>query len=107
MTKTPMCKNHPDRPAVIRNDGISTGKCQECVKASAAAAQAARKEKSKMPPPGQLALIVRVLQDRAAKLSHDLSTGDHASVAASAQIVLAVVDIMAEMGALPGWEADR
>ena len=29
---TPKCKKHPERPAKMRSDGISTGCCEECLK---------------------------------------------------------------------------
>ena len=35
----PMCKKHPDRPAKIRTDGISTGCCEDCLKARSAKAR--------------------------------------------------------------------
>ena len=30
------CKKHPDKKAVLRSDGISTGKCKECLAAHGA-----------------------------------------------------------------------
>lgn len=33
MADKKMCKQHPDRPAEIRSDGISTGACKECLTA--------------------------------------------------------------------------
>lgn len=31
---TPRCKKHKDRPAIIRSDGRSSGKCRECMRCS-------------------------------------------------------------------------
>ena len=36
------CKNHPERPAVIRTDGISRGLCRECLTSMMKKAQKAR-----------------------------------------------------------------
>ena len=122
MPENPKCRNHPDRPAKLRTDGISTGLCQECLDARNERARQARAASGSKPggpkqaaagqglSPAQaikqLAMMAPVLKGRTEALRGALAVDDPAALVADAQGVLAVLDIMGETGVLPGW-ADK
>ena len=122
MNDTPKCKRHPDRDAKLRTDGVSTGLCPECLAERNEKARQARIASGKKPGSNpsatagpdlspaqaakQMAIMAPVLKGRVASLRASLAEGVYNELATASQGVLAVLDIMGEAGALPGW-ADK
>lgn len=49
-SEIPKCKNHPEIPAQIKTNGISRGRCPECLRAHMLKAQAGRKKTRERDP---------------------------------------------------------
>ena len=97
----PRCKYHPERPAVLRKDGRSTGRCQECLREQTRAARAHRKPRRSKQERRALPPVGRVLRPWAERVREQL---DGEGVRQAAAELLAALDTLAACGLLPGWE---
>lgn len=107
------CKNHPDRPAVIRKDGQTTGKCKECQKNSITAAKdlsvKKRKEMSMAVRMHPVLMEVVCATERVEDVLLELleEPGKARGLVIAAKELTITLRLAARVGAIPGWPEEE
>lgn len=102
VTDTPTCRNHPNRPAVIRRDGRSAGLCKDCLAARLRQNSSGPRTPYQRPSPAQLRRLFHGLRQRAEAVEQAIRNDDP-RLSQEAQTLVIHLQVLAQLGALPGW----